>query len=81
MMDRGQILIRRNHHENFWFFKDAGSAAHFMLARNLFRYTLFINGREYPWVEINTFISNFGFTDVVQDHINECIKLDEAFYG
>jgi len=77
-----QIAIRKNDSRKFvWFFKDAGLASHFMLARSLTSYTLLINGREYPWVEKNIFIASFSFTDVVQDHIEECVELEKAFYG
>ena len=78
-MDK-KISIRRNNHTNFWFFEDAIEAARFMLARSLCGYTLFINDREYPWVGMNRFTTNYTFTGTIEKHIKECIELDKAFY-
>ena len=80
-MDK-KISIRRNHnHTSFWFFEDAIEAANFMIARSLYSYTLFINGREYSWVGLNRFTTNYAFTGTIEKHIKECIELDKAFYA
>lgn len=47
----------------------------YMTDRDPKNYTLYINGREYPWPNAN----DFRYV-VLENHLNKCIELDEAFY-
>lgn len=67
----------------YWDFKkNVAAAAYFMLGKGLRNHTLVINGREYPWNDAYwTGWHNRRYTDVLEEHIKECIELDETFYG
>lgn len=82
-MDKIEISIMKNTSQNFtWFFQDAEKAANFMLARRLSWYKLFVNGREYSWLNV-WWDASTGWDDIkrIEEHIENCIEIDEAFYG